>query len=98
MFMYGTGAAAAVVGFRFTRNYYALAPIFFAGYVVGNGIGMSVVNAMPWSLSQPRDDEILRAFEQRYLNRSTNMAGYGNNALTAADHTHIKQAEYKKPY
>ena len=44
------------------------------------------------------DEDILGAFEQKYVQRSLNAAGYGNNALNMGAHTKDGNAQYKKPY
>ena len=44
------------------------------------------------------DAEIMGAFEDRYVARSLNAAGYGNNALNLASHTKDQTASYRKPY
>ena len=44
------------------------------------------------------DKEIMGAFEEKYVSRSLNAAGYGSNALNFASHTKERNAMYKKPY
>ena len=44
------------------------------------------------------DTDIIQAFENKYLTRSLNAAGYGNNALTMKDHTKESNMLYRKPY
>ena len=44
------------------------------------------------------DKDILGAFEHKYVERSLNAAGYGNNALNLGAHTKEGNAQYKKPY
>jgi len=44
------------------------------------------------------DKDIIGAFETKYVERSLNMAGYGNNALNMGSHTKDSNPIYKKPY
>ena len=44
------------------------------------------------------DKEIMGAFEEKYVTRSLNAAGYGSNALNMGSHTKERNAMYKKPY
>ena len=44
------------------------------------------------------DKDILGAFEHKYVQRSLNIAGYGNNALNMGAHMKDSNAQYKKPY
>ena len=44
------------------------------------------------------DKDIIGAFEHKYVERSLNAAGYGNNALNVGSHSKESNAQYKKPY
>ena len=44
------------------------------------------------------DNDIIGAFNQRYINYAMNASGYGNNALNVANYTRDSTARYKKPY
>ena len=94
----GAGAGVLGLAFRLTKNPYMLAPAFEIGYGLGNPLAKLVNNSLPWALSQDKDVEIMRAFESRYIYRTQNATGYGNNALNAASHTTEPNARYKKPY
>ena len=95
--MLATGAGAAGAGFLLTKKPSYLAGLFIIGYAAGNPVG-KLLNNMRWSLQQPLDSEIATAFETRYMNKSLNLCGYGNNSVTAAGNIQENNARYKKPY
>ena len=97
---YGTGAAAVLIGMRYTKTQAVpmLGAFFLTGYFAGNTIAKMINVSTPWALSQDHDTDIMKAFEQRYANKSLNLAGYGNNSLLAANNISNASARYKKPY
>ena len=90
-------AIGAAIGFQRTKSLYRAAPFAVVGLIGGSMISNFIPGKFS-SLSQPVDEEIMAAFEQKYVDRSLNASGYGNNALNAASHTKDPSAEYKKPY
>ena len=79
------------------RSVRILAPAFIFGFAFGGYLSFKVSNKTS-HYNADMDPEILEAFEAKYVERSLNACGYGNNALTAANDTKVQKASYKKPY
>ena len=84
--MFGSGLAALGLTYQYTRNQWLCAPAFLVGYFAGNPVAKYVDYTRPWGLSQERDSEIARAFDQKYLTRAFFTQGFGNNSLNAGQH------------
>ena len=65
------------------------------GYTLG-GYYSYKVKENPRGYEHVFDNDIIKAFEQRYINLSLNASGYGNNALNMANQGAFARPEYKK--
>ena len=93
----GTGAGA--VGFLTSNRCWMRASLFFGvGLTLGASVAYRMGSSSPSGYDAEMDKEILEAFEQRYVQRSLNACGYGNNALNLAQNTHNPNPRYKKLY
>lgn len=63
-----------------------------AGYIIGVYATDNVVN----SLNKEFDEDIIQAFDQRYLKYALNSTGFGNNYVSIAELA--EDTSYKKPY
>ena len=57
------------------------------GYFAGNFLANTFNILRGWSISAPNDPVILKAHNQRFINKATGAVGYNSNALNSADHT-----------
>ena len=74
-----------------------MSAFFLVGFTLG-AVGSYRVSSGGSGYDAEMDREILDAFEHKYVQRSLNAAGYGNNALNMASHTKEPSSRYKKPY
>ena len=74
------------------------AGVFLFGYALGGMYSYKMASGSLKGYDADMDSDILNAFEHRYVQKSLNAAGYGNNALNMASHTKEASARYKKPY
>ena len=74
----------------------------FGGFMMGTALAYSVGGSSTNNYSDAAKDnfdkDIMGAFEERYVAKSLNAAGYGSNALNMGSHTKEPNARYKKPY
>ena len=71
---------------------------FAVGTTLAYSVGGSSLNNYSEGAKDNFDKQIMDAFEDRYVAKSLNAAGYGSNALNMAGHTKEANAMYKKPY
>ena len=74
-----------------------------AGFVIGGRFSYTLfsrTNPLKYSsdAQDQMDSVILNAFTEKYIYKSLNAAGYGNNALSLASHTTEHMHQYNKPY
>ena len=74
------------------------AGFFLFGYALGGMYSYKLASGSTKGYDADMDSDILNAFETRYVQKSLNACGYGNNALNMASHTKEPSARYKKPY
>ena len=71
---------------------------FLCGATYSYRVNMKSLSSYSGEAQENFDSDIVGAFENKYVQRSLNAAGYGNNALTLASHSKELSAIYKKPY
>ena len=69
----GMGGVATLGAMRFTRCNMTLAGVFVGSYIASDFLARCFNNTLPWALSEPRDQQIIRAFDQRYVNKTLNL-------------------------
>ena len=88
--------------FRKSHSYMRIGLLGATGFLWGASWSYSINNKTLNKYSEIAqenfDTEILEAFEAKYVQRSLNAAGNGNNALNMGTHTKESKATYKKPY
>ena len=88
--------------FRRSMCYMRIGALAFTGFIVGAtysyNVNLKSLSGYSEEAQENFDPEILNAFENKYVQRSLNAAGYGNNALNLASHTKEISAFSKKPY
>ena len=88
--------------FRKGQCYMRIGLLSAVGFLWGASWAYSVNNKKLTKYSEVAqenfDKEIMGAFEKKYVERSLNAAGYGNNALNMGSHTTGINPSYKKPY
>ena len=78
--------ALSLAGFFFGAHY--------ASYI-GNNVNLKKFSH---EAQEQMDKDIVAAFESKYVERSLNASGYGNNALNVGAHTENTKPTYRKPY
>ena len=103
----GLGGAAMFyadsVVFKRSMCYMRIAALSFGGFMLGAFYSYGLMtNKSPSGYSEAAqvnfDSDIMKAFEQKYTERSLNAAGYGSNALNIGSHSKESSAMFKKPY
>lgn len=67
-----------------------------AGAALGFLIGVQGANQVQTSFTKSMDEDILQAFDQRYINTVLNSTGFGNNYVSISDNA--VEMTLKKPY
>ena len=103
----GLGGAAMFYAdtaiFKRSMCFMRIGVMSLGGFMLGGTLSYSLMsNKSPSRYSESAetnfDPEIISAFENKYVERSLNAAGYGSNALNMGSHTKEQNAMYKKPY
>ena len=103
----GLGGAACVyadtVLFKRSMCYMRIGAMSFGGFMLGAVYSYQIMTRKSFTgysegAQVNMDSDIMSAFENKYIQRSLNAAGYGSNALNMASHTKEQNARYKKPY
>ena len=74
-----------------------------AGYAVGGYLAYTMLVRRSYgmyseSAQASMDTDILKAFEQRYVDLSLNACGFGNSAVNTQQQTKNRDARIRKPY